>query len=59
MECRAERRSISEVLLPRCRVTLERAERVTALGEVEVRVRTRTVSLGFAARAGEVLVLSF
>jgi hypothetical protein len=40
------------VLEPRCRVTFERDERMRALGEVEVRVRTRIVSLGFAARAG-------
>jgi hypothetical protein len=49
---RAERREDSEVAEPRERVTLGREERMTAFGEVGVRVRTRTVSAGLAARAG-------
>ncbi len=49
---KAERRSDSEVLEPRWRDTFGKAERRMAFGEVEVRVRTRTVSFGFAARAG-------
>lgn len=50
MSLSAERRSGSEVAEPRWRVTFDRVERVMALGEVEERVKTRTVSLGFAAR---------
>lgn len=53
---RAERREGSEVAEPRERETLGRAERVTALGDVAVRVRTRTVSAGLVARAGGVSV---
>ena len=52
MPRRAERRVDSEVAGPRERVTLGRAERMRAFGEVGVRVRTRTVSAGLAARAG-------
>jgi len=50
---RAERRSDSEVLEPRCKDTLGRVERVMALGLVELRVKTRTLSCGFVMRAGE------
>ena len=51
MSLKADRRSGSEVLEPRCRVTFGRAERRMAFGEVEVRVRMRTVSCGLAASA--------
>ena len=52
MPTKAERRSDSEVLGPRCRETLGSVDRMMAFGEVEVRVRMRTESFGFAARAG-------
>jgi hypothetical protein len=51
IEARAVRRSDSEVLEPRWRVTFGRVERNCGLGVVEVRVRTRNLSLWFAARA--------
>jgi hypothetical protein len=45
-------REDSEVAGPRERAMLGRAGRMRAFGEVEVRVRTRTMSAGLAARAG-------
>jgi hypothetical protein len=51
MDLRAARRSGSEVLEPRWRDTLGRAESVVELALVEERVRTRTLSFGFVARA--------
>ena len=51
IEENAERRSVSEVLTPVCRVTFGMLESSLALGEPLLRVRTRTELAESAARA--------